>query len=68
MNKQMLQIKKIKQDAEQEIAAFIQSKTKQVEEETGLTIGSVSVYGVHCLDLKGEKSFLVSDLVINVEI
>jgi len=68
MNKQMLQAKKIKQDAEQEIATFIQSKTKQVADETGLTIDSASVYGVHSLDLKGEKSFLVSDVVINVEI
>jgi len=68
LKKQMLQIKKIKQDAEQEIAAFIQGKTKQVEEETGLTICSVSVYGVHRLDLKGDKSFLVSDVIINSEI
>jgi len=70
INKQDIQsAKDLKQKIEWDISAYIQKKTSELEEQTGLTISSVSVYGIHAQDFMGSsKQYKVSDVDIELEI
>jgi len=70
INKQDIKsAKELKQKIEWDIAAHVQKKLAELEEQTGLTISSVAIYGIHAKDFMGfSKQYKVSEVDIEMEI